>query len=166
MISFGDLSKKAGGDLNANSLLGVKMLMILGAYRFTIDNAAYQRLQRTTKYKWQEVNRLGSNPSLQFTGFEAETINLDGTIYPSFKGGLRQITLMRAQASLGKPLFLISGNGFAFGRWCIASISENNSHFLKDGAPQKIEFNLTLKKYGEDKKAGIKGIIQNISSAI
>ena len=73
---------------------------------------------------------------------------------------------MRAQAGLGKPLFLISGSGFAFGRWCISKISENQSNFLKDGSPRKIEFSITLKRYGEDKKRGTKGIIQNIASSL
>ncbi len=143
------------------------MMMILGVYRFVIKNAfAYQTLKRQSNYKWQEVNRIGSNPALQFTGFGVETIELEGVIYPHFKGGLKQVTLMRAQAGLGKPLFLISGNGFAFGRWCITNITENQSNFLSDGSPRKIEFSLTLKRYGEDKKKGVKGIIQNITGSL
>lgn len=161
-----DSFKNISGKLNVNSLLGVNMMMILGVYRFAIKNSAYQTLKRQSEYKWQEINRIGSNPTLQFTGFGVETIDLEGVIYPHFNGGLRQITLMRAQAGLGKPLFLISGNGFAFGRWCIAKISENQSNFLKDGSPRKIEFSITLKRYGEDKKRGAKGIIQNVVSAL
>lgn len=161
-----DSFKNISGKLNVNRLLGVNMMMILGVYRFAIKNSAYQTLKRQSEYKWQEINRIGSNPTLQFTGFGVETIDLEGVIYPHFNGGLRQITLMRAQAGLGKPLFLISGNGFAFGRWCIAKISENQSNFLKDGSPRKIEFSITLKRYGEDKKRGAKGIIQNVVSAL
>lgn len=161
-----DSFKNISGKLNVNSLLGVNMMMILGVYRFAIKSSAYQTLKRQSEYKWQEINRIGSNPTLQFTGFGVETIDLEGVIYPHFNGGLRQITLMRAQAGLGKPLFLISGNGFAFGRWCISKISENQSNFLKDGSPRKIEFSITLKRYGEDKKRGTKGIIQNVVSAL
>ena len=161
-----DSFKNISGKLNVNSLLGVNMMMILGVYRFAIKSSAYQTLKRQSEYKWQEINRIGSNPTLQFTGFGVETIDLEGVIYPHFNGGLKQITLMRAQAGLGKPLFLISGNGFAFGRWCISKISENQSNFLKDGSPRKIEFSITLKRYGEDKKRGTKGIIQNLISAL
>lgn len=161
-----DSFKNISGKLNVNSLLGVNMMMILGVYRFAIKSSAYQTLKRQSEYRWQEINRIGSNPTLQFTGFGVETIDLEGVIYPHFNGGLRQITLMRAQAGLGKPLFLISGNGFAFGRWCISKISENQSNFLKDGSPRKIEFSITLKRYGEDKKRGAKGIIQNVVSAL
>lgn len=41
---------------------------------------------------------------------------------------------MRAEAGLGTLLMLISGNDFAFGKWCIATVSENQSVFLKDGS--------------------------------
>ena len=151
-----DSFKNIGGKLNLNSALGVNMMMILGAYRFAISSAAFQTLKRRSEYRWQEVSRIGSDPALQFTGFGAETIDLDGVIYPHFKGGLRQVTLMRAQAGLGKPLFLISGNGNAFGKWCIVKISENQSVFMKAGAPLKIEFS----------KPGVKGIIQKITQSI
>ena len=164
--SFGDLTKSVGGGVSLNSILGINMMMILGVYRFCISNAAYQALSRTTEYNWAELDRLGGNTALQYTGKKAETITLEGAIYPQFKGGLRQITLMRGQAGLGKPLMLISGNGFAFGKWCIASISENQSFFLKDGTPRKITFNLTLKKYGEEKKRGLMGVIQKIGDAL
>lgn len=165
MASFGNLTKSGGGNFNLNSALGVDMMMILGVYRFCISNAAYQSLVRTTEYKWEELHRLNSETALQYTGKSPETINLDGEIYPQFKGGLQQITLMRAQAGLGLPLFLISGNGFAFGRWCITNITENQAYFLKDGTPRKIAFSLSLKKYGEEKQQGIKGIVNKISNA-
>ncbi len=161
-----DLFKNIGGNLNLNSVLGINMMMILGVYRFAINNAAYQTLKRQSEYRWQEINRMGANPALQFTGFGVETIDLEGVIYPHFKGGLRQVTLMRTEAGVGKPLMLISGNGNAFGRWCIVKISENQSMFMKDGAPLKIEFSITLKRYGEDTKPGVSGIIQNIIQAI
>lgn len=161
-----DFFKNISSKLTVNSLVKVDMMMILGVYRFVIKNAAYQTLKRQSEYKWQEVNRIGSNPALQFTGFGVETIELEGVVYPHFKGGLKQVTLMRAEAGLGKALFLISGNGFAFGRWCISRITENQSNFLNDGVPRKIEFTLTLKRYGEDKKKGVKGIIQNVVSSL
>lgn len=166
MTSFGDLTQKIGGKLNINSLLGVNMMMILGIYRFCIDNAAYQSLARNTEYKWEEQKRLNNETAVQFVGIGAETITLEGTIYPQFKGGLKQITAMRTQAGTGIPLMLISGNGSAFGRWCITGISETQTYFLKDGTPRKITFQISLKKYGEEKQKGIKGIIQKIVEAL
>ncbi|MFT5702888.1 MAG: phage protein U [Rickettsiales bacterium] len=159
---FKDISSK----LNVNSLLGIDMMMILGDYRFAIKNSAYQTLKRQSEYKWQETSRIGNNPALQFTGFGVETIDLEGVIYPGFKGGLQQVSLMRAQAGRGVPLFLVSGTGSAFGRWCVVRISENQENFLKDGSPRKISFSITLKRYGEDQKQGIRGIIKNLINSI
>ncbi len=166
MISFGEVTQKAGGKLNLNALIGIDMMMILGVYRFCISNAAYQELTRNSEYKWVEQRRLNNETAIQFIGTGADTMTMQGTIYPQFKGGLRQITAMRAEAGLGIPLMLISGNGSAFGRWCIMTISETQSYFLKDGTPRKITFQLTLKKYGEEKKKGLKGLVQTISGAL
>lgn len=164
--SLGDITKSAGGKFNLNAMLGVNMMMILGVYRFCIGNAAYQSLSRTTEYRWEEQSRLDSEPAMQFIGAGGESIKLEGTIYPQFRGGLRQVALMRAEAGFGKPLMLISGNGTAFGRWCICDIAETQTTFLKDGTPRKITFSLTLKKYGEEKRAGLLGVVQQIVGAL
>lgn|SRR5574344_588156 len=166
MTSIGDLTKSAGGKFNLNALLGVNMMMILGAYRFCIDNAAYQSFVRSTEYKWEEQKRLQGDAAMQFVSNGSETITLEGVIYPQFKGGLKQVALMRAEAGLGIPLMLISGNGTAFGRWCITSINETHTVFLKDGSPRKITFSLTLKRYGEEKQAGVLGVVQQIVQAL
>jgi len=162
----GDLTKAVGGKFNLNAMLGVNMMMILGVYRFCISNATYQTLARATEYRWEEQKRLDNAPALQFVGMGADIIKLEGIIYPQFKGGLRQVTLMRAEAGLGKPLMLISGNGTAFGRWCITEIDETQTFFLKDGSARKITFTMTLKKYGEEKQSGALGVVQQIAGAL
>ena len=165
-MAIGDLLQDVGGKLNLNSAFKINMMMILGAYRFCISNAAYQSLARTSEYNWQEQQRLGTTPAMQFVGAGMETITMQGEIYPQFKGGLRQVTLMRAEAGLGRPLMLISGNGMAFGRWCITGISETQTVFLKDGTARKITFTLTLKKYGEEQQQGLLGIVQQGINAL
>ena len=158
---IGNVSDTLAGSINVNSAFNVNTQMILGHYRFCISNSNYQTLKRHTTFKWQAVERLGVEPAMQYTGKGVETVNLDGVIYPQYQGGLSQISIMRNQAGLGQPLLLIAGNGFTFGRWCIASIDEGQSIFLADGTPRKITFKLNLKKYGNDKVSGCKGIIQN-----
>ena len=125
----------------------------LGPYMFSLDTAAFQELQRQTEYRWAMINRIGRKPAAQFTGFGEDTITLTGSIYPHFRGGIRQIEQMRAMAGNGEGLQLV----YAFGRfgqhnglWCIKSIQENRSYFFQDGTPRKIDFTLTLTAYGED----------------
>ena len=44
-----DFFKNISSNLTVNSLLKVDMMMILGVYRFTIKNAAYQTLKRQSE---------------------------------------------------------------------------------------------------------------------
>ncbi len=125
-------------------------MIALGAYRFSVETAAYGQLRRTTEYRWPAQERLGRRPALQFVGPGAETIELEGVIYPSYKGGLRQVDKMRAEAGTGRPLMLVGGDGLVLGSWCVERIEETGSVFTSDGAPQKIEFRLSLARYGED----------------
>lgn len=104
----------------------------------------------------------GVESILSYKDDQGETISLDGIIYPQLFGGLRQLNLMRTSAMQGKPLMLISGYGFAFGQWCITSVQENQTIFFKDGTPRRIDFTINLKKYGDDKKRGIMGIVQKV----
>jgi phage protein U len=62
-------------------------MMQLGLYQFSIDNAAYQRLFRSTEYRWAAIERVGKQDALQFTGLGGDTITLQGIIYPHYKGG-------------------------------------------------------------------------------
>lgn len=144
---------------NLNAVLGVNMMMILGNYRFSIDSAAYQTFARSSEYRWEELKRIGKESAMQFLGIGTDTITLEGTIYPQYRGGIGQIEHMRSEAGQGIPLMLISGNGTAFGRWCIVSVTEHQETFLKDGSPRKLTFSITLKKYGEENQNGSKGIV-------
>jgi uncharacterized protein len=127
----------------------MEIMMALGAFRFSLDTAAYQQLTRETSYSLPEHARTGKEPILQFTGKGSDTISLQGTILPGFKGGTGQVSQMRIQADLGIPLTLISGTGNFFGLWYVQSISEQQEIFWPDGSFRKQGFTVDLKKYGE-----------------
>lgn len=125
----------------------------LGAFTFGIDTAAFKELQRTSTFNWQAKQRIGRKPAQQNTGRGADTIKLDGVIFPHFRGGLSQVEQMRAQAGLGQPLPLVyafESVGQFCGLWCITGIEETRSIFFEDGTPRRIEFSLSLVEYGED----------------
>lgn len=125
----------------------------LGGFTFSIDTAAFQSLQRATDYRWQGQNRIGRLPAQQFTGPGRDSIQLAGTIYPHYRGGLGQIGQLRAQAGLGVPLPLIyafESVGQYCGLWCIMGIDEVRTTFLEGGLPKRIDFRLGLEAYGED----------------
>lgn len=127
------------------------VMMALGAFRFGVAGADYQSFRRRAAYRWAQVERIGRQPAAQFGGRGVETITLDGVIYPHFKGGLRQVELMRLQARLGVPLIMVDGLGWVWDRWVITSVDEGKSYFMADGAPRKIDFSVTLESYGQDR---------------
>lgn len=125
-------------------------MMALGAFRFGLETAAYQSLDRSTDYRWASQERIGRHPAMQFIGEGHTDITLPGVIYPEFKGGLAQVDAMRAIAGTGSPQMLIAGTGKVFGRFVIMSVSDVQTIFHRDGVPRKIEFTVSLKTYGAD----------------
>lgn len=143
----------------------------LGDYQFALETAAFRELQRHTEYRWASLPRIGRAPAHQFLGLGDETIELQGTIYPHFRGGIGQLSLMRAQAGRGEPLALtyaFERVGQYAGRWCIASVQEQRSEFFRDGRPRKVDFQLRLQAYGEDEgtQDAVVQLIQAVTSAI
>jgi len=125
-------------------------MMALGAFRFSLDTAAYQDFKRSQTYRWQSQERLLRRPALQFIGLGEETIELNGLIYPHFRGGLTQVETMRIEANKGSPLVLVDGLGFVWGQWVIKQISEGQAVFQPNGQPLKQTFQLSLSRYGDD----------------
>lgn len=125
------------------------MMLALGPYRFSLNTSAYQTLKRSSEYRWPQVERIGQEPLLQALGQGSDSIDLDGVIYPHFRGGLGQLGNMRDSASRQEPLMLINGLGEVLGRFVITQIEETQNTFLPDGVPRKIEFRLSLERYGE-----------------
>lgn len=134
------------------------VMMGLGGFRFSISTAAYQQLERTNEYRWQSQERIGRHPAMQYLGEGHTTVRLSGVIYPSFKGGIKQIDALRGRAGTGSPQFLASTYGRIFGQFVIMSVGEVQTFFLANGAPRKVEFTLEMKSYGEDGFGGLGGI--------
>jgi len=128
----------------------MSIMMALGDYRFSINTSAYQNLSRAKEYRWKSQERIQNDPALQYVGPGEEKIDLDGVIYPHYRGGLGQVDTMKRSADWGEPLLLVDGRGFVHGSWVIMSVEETHEVFLQNGVPRKISFSLSLKKYSED----------------
>lgn len=127
-----------------------RVMLGLGEFRFEIATAAYQKFSLNQSWRWPEQARISRDPALQFVGRNAGEIELDGVIYPGFKGGLGQIEAMRALADTGKPQQLVDGLGRVWGPWVITEIGDTRTVIADDGQPRKLEFRVKLKAYGED----------------
>jgi len=139
-------------------------LLLLGPFRFSLGSTSYDELSRSSGWNWQEVDRVGTTPALQYTGPTAETLSLSGRLCPPLPGGIEQLARMRTMAGFGWPLPLITGTGRVLGLWVIESLEDTGMRHFKDGYPKMSTFNLRLKKYGEG--GAILGPLTKISNVI
>lgn len=123
------------------------VMLALGGYRFAVTSGGYERLRRKTAWRWPSQELIGVRAQRQFLGPGDDTVTIDGVIFPHFRGGLRQVPLMRAQAGRGVPLNLTDGLGEYWGQYVITSIEEGKEAFLSDGMARKIDFSIELEAY-------------------
>jgi hypothetical protein len=128
----------------------IKVMLRLGEYSFSLDTAAYERLERAVQYTWPSQPRIGQRPGRQFTGIGEESIDLPGVIYPQFRGTLNEMKTLRAMAEEGEPKLLVDGRGNVWGKYCIEEIKETQSVLFSDGVPREVRFQVKLARYGED----------------
>ncbi|SDG27274.1 hypothetical protein SAMN05216571_10810 [Onishia taeanensis] len=126
------------------------MMMTLGMFVFGLSTAAYQELQRQTQWRHQSQGRVGRRPARQFLGAGDDTITLTGTLLPQFTGGQQHLDQLREMANQGAAWPLIEGSGLYYGLFVIERLNERKSSFMRDGAAQQIEFDLTLQRLDED----------------
>lgn len=122
------------------------VLMKLGSFTFGVDTAAYQELTRSNEYRWKTVNTVGKQ-GRQYIGEGLETISLNGTIFPLYKGGTDQLDDIRELANTGEPQILVDGRGNVWGKFTIDRVEERATNFLSNGAPRKQKFTIKLTRF-------------------
>jgi phage protein U len=161
ITSLSDLSRiREGVDAVSTQLKrSGPVMMMLGPFQFAMDTAAFQRFNRATEYRWPSQARIGRRPALQYVGPGAETIDLEGIIYPEFAGGTSQVSAMRELAGLGKPMILVDGFGIIYDEWAILRIEETRTLFKADSTPKKVIFRLALSRYGKDQPSRLDSLL-------
>lgn len=120
--------------------------LILGYFIFSLHTLAYQDFQRQLAYRHSSTPRVGARPAHQFLGEDDETITLSGTLLPEFAGSRLSLELLQAMAATGQSWPLIEGTGLIYGDYLITGINTTGTLHFQDGAPRKIEFQLTLRR--------------------
>ena len=116
----------------------------LGDYRFGIETAAYEDIKRMWEWRWAQQDVLGAKPFQQYVGPGHTGLSIAGYVTPHFKGGLRQVDAMRAEADKGEPLQVVDSLGNVWGDFVITKIAETRRDIGPAGLPLRIEFSLTL----------------------
>jgi len=122
------------------------MLATLGVFVFKLKTAPFQKMRRSTSWRWANNKRVGRRANYQFLGPGNDAITLTGVLMPEVTGGPVTLDALRAMGDTGKNWPLIGGDGYIYGLWIIESIEENRSLFFKDGTARKIDFTLNLKR--------------------
>lgn len=128
-----------------------RVMMSLGGFTFELETLAHQKLVLSQSWRWAEQARITRDAALQYVGRNPGEIDLDGVIYPTFKGDLADIEQLRQMADEGQPQMLVDGMGRVLGKWVIVEIGDTRSVFIDDGRARKVEFRIKLKYYGEDR---------------
>ena len=123
-------------------------------YYFNLDTAAFDELRRQTAFRWAAQERLTRRPAQQAVGLGEEKITIKGAIYPSYKGGLKQLDRLRSIGAKLLPLNLTTGYGEVLGNWCLTNIDEEQSALLPGAIPRKQGFSLEFVRYGDDLQNG------------
>lgn len=144
----------------------MNVMMQLGSFQFGLETAAYQEFSRSTAYTWAAQSRFGMDDALQSTGNGADTISLQGVIYPEFRGGTAQLSDMRDLAGQAVPQTLIDGRGNLLGEWVIESVDETGAVFAQGGVARKQEFTLKLRRFQDSGVTGASGLAASITGGM
>lgn len=120
------------------------------AFYFNLDTASFNELRRQTEFRWASQERLSRRPAQQAVGVGEDKLSLKGVIFPTFKGGLKQLDILRSIGGQLLPLNLTTGYGVVLGTWCLRSMDEEQGALLAGGIPRKQTFSLEFSRYGDD----------------
>ena len=122
--------------------------MALGPWRFAADGAGFDGVDATLDASWASLAVAERLDALQFTGPKHETLVIRGVTFPVAlqDDGAALAGLQRA-ARQGETLILVTAAGAVLGKFAIMSLKRQQSFFTAQGAPQKVAYALTLRRY-------------------
>ena len=139
------------------------MQMQVGSFRFEVapGGAEYTELARRRRRRWAARERHGQPAQLEDLGRDAETMDLNGTIWVRSAADLVALDSLRLEAGLPgeegaepQPLAVFRGgddanSGEYLGQWVVTRLNERERDLRLDGAPTRIGFELGLMEFVE-----------------
>lgn len=121
------------------------MMLALDLFIFEIGTLPYQELRHRFEWRFGESERFRARPAAQFLGPGAETVELQGVLYPGDGiGDYASIETLKDMAKTGTAYVLSAGTGEILGAFTIAGLDLTKGVFFEDGAPRKSDFTLSL----------------------
>lgn len=126
------------------------MMYMLGFFEFESQKVLPRSIQRTDSYQWKSQQRLGRGTAAQPIGIGKHTKKMDFKWFPCGDKSAWTLDLLREEAELMQPLWLIDGNGEIHGRFYIEKINEKRRELYPNSMPRVVEGSLDMTFYGED----------------
>jgi len=131
-------------------MAGIKDQLYIGGVPLGLNHASVEGFDRKKGYRWPAQPRVARPEALQFVGAGAETITVKGYIHPHFKGDAQHMEQIHQLADAGIPYIVLTGTGKVFGKYAITDVSENFKELMDDGRPKRVDYSITLTRYGND----------------
>lgn len=125
-------------------------MAVLGMFAFSLDNLAFQELQRKTTWRHEQTPRFGARPANQSAGPDADLITLSGMIVPGVLGKMSSLRDLRDMGDMGAAWPLVTGFGEMLGAYVIESVTEGQTIFMEDGRPRRADFTVELRRVDDD----------------
>ena len=140
------------------------VMLTWGTIAFSVSEAAYQALRRSTQYRVPMHQRIGVRPGYQYTGPGEESITLSGVIMPTYRGRPAVLEDLRLLAAEGEAQKLTAGTGEDLGRWIMGDLHEERSGLFSNGQARKVAFTAKLLR-DDDETSGLQTGLQQRSAA-
>ncbi len=129
------------------------MLMQLGDFIFKRNTISPQSLSKSVSANWPKQARYAGRPALQFTGINAETLEIAGVIYPfsGITGTANDLNKINDMVTGGEKHILTSSSGDVLGQFAITSINETHTLLDRQGKAEKIEFTIHLVRTDDER---------------
>lgn len=124
------------------------MLMMIGPVRFQIAPFALMDYQHGHETTFAEKAVIGASPGLEWTGEGAETWTIRARLFPHRFGGVGNLAVLEAARRMGRPQYMMRGDGRLMGWVVIERVSERASYLDASGVGKVIDVDISLRRVG------------------
>ena len=141
--------------------------LMLGGHAFQAVGFSFSDLSRETEADWAKIEVVGRESALHWTGPKGQDMTIKGAIFPRSLGGMASLDALRADASAGRVMTLVTGAGDVLGRYVLEKVSEEMTHLGPDATPGKVAHTLKLRRASGPSGGGsFDGVVAGLASGL
>ena len=122
------------------------MLMSLGPITFEVYPFNTTEYDHGHESGFVEKPVLGARPPLEWVGEGAESWSIKARIFPHRFGGLDDLKKLYQARAVGRPLYLMRGDGAQMGWVVIEKVAERSSYLDAEGIGRVIDVDIAVRR--------------------